>query len=696
MALAALMIIIIAVSALCTSCAGGKVRVTFSAEPKGEGRIEGDRRQTLERGEKTTPVRAVANDGYMFVCWSDGEKSKTHPAASYDSDTEIIAQFEKLGYTVIYEAMTGGSIKGKTTQKLAPGEKAEKVEAVADDGFEFIGWSDGRQDAKRKGETFDSDAVIVACFQAKAYTIKYEARAGGTILGDAVQQLQKGQTAASVTAVPDAQFAFDHWSDGSTESVRTGDAFNFDTVIVASFTRVELTINYSAEANGKILGQTSQNVREGEGTTMVRAVADAGYQFTHWSDGSKKATREGDDMKSPASLVAYFEPITPFARLDIKTADSQKITSKTEYKDATFTLTGAANESYNFENLPGRIRGRGNSTWDNFKRVKPSYRVEFDEKIHFLGLGDGADDDWVLICNYSDISMLRDWCALRLGELFENVSFSASTTYVQVYLNGSYQGLYQLCERIETSSSRIDIEDKSNELDRGYLFELDKRGDEGEGKLNVNYFYIDEFEHEIVVKGEDMTHEQYEFISKYIQEMSKAIISGNRDEIDKYVDIPSLIDMCIIEELCSDRDVGFASFYFYKEPGGKVYFTAPWDVDLGLGNDASYPDVDDRIVRKNIWYKTLLTKSWYKKEFYERLCEKKDDILSLADEVERMGELLASDAEQNYKKFRTIGTNTFYSPYKVYSIKTYEGHVEYLANWIRERCAWMLRYYQYK
>ena len=73
--------------------------VEFDVTPEGGGYISGIASQTLVRGEKTTVVEAVANPGFEFVKWSDGERSAEHRAKTYTENTTLYAIFEETDET---------------------------------------------------------------------------------------------------------------------------------------------------------------------------------------------------------------------------------------------------------------------------------------------------------------------------------------------------------------------------------------------------------------------------------------------------------------------------------------------------------------------------------------------------------------------------------------------------------------------
>lgn len=138
----------------------------------------------------------------------------------------------------------------------------------------------------------------------------------------------------------------------------------------------------------------------------------------------------------------------------INTDDGMAVTSKDEYKSATMRLQG--NDTYTSEDelYDGaiEIKGRGTSTWDASK--KP-YKIKLKKKSDLLGMGESKH--WVLLANYYDPSMLKNALAYRLsGKWGLN---QMQDEWVDVVLNGSYVGLYQLCEQVRVGKNRVDIFD---------------------------------------------------------------------------------------------------------------------------------------------------------------------------------------------------------------------------------------------
>ena len=113
-----------------------------------------------------------------------------------------------------------GIIMGKTDQFILPGEDADAVEAVAEKGYIFIGWSDGIETAIRRDKSIQGDMTVYAEFEREKYTVKYTAGEGGKIEGETEQEVAYQKDGEPVTAVAEFGYMFVKWSDGVTTATR--------------------------------------------------------------------------------------------------------------------------------------------------------------------------------------------------------------------------------------------------------------------------------------------------------------------------------------------------------------------------------------------------------------------------------------------------------------------------------------------
>jgi len=102
------------------------------------------------------------------------------------------------------------------------------------------------------------------------------------------------------------------------------------------------------------------------------------------------------------------------------------------------------------------IEHRGNSSL-GFPKKSYNFETQFDNgenrNVELLGLP--AENDWILYAPYSDKSLMRNYLAFRLGWSLGH--YNPRTRFCEVVLNGDYQGVYVLMEKIKIDANRLDI-----------------------------------------------------------------------------------------------------------------------------------------------------------------------------------------------------------------------------------------------
>lgn len=247
-----------------------------------------------------------------------------------------------------------------------------------------------------------------------------------------------------------------------------------------------------------------------------------------------------------------------------------------------------------------RIKLRGNSSL-SFEQKCFTFKTDTSAAI----LGMPAGKDWVLRAPYNDISMMRDAFAFNMWT--EMGHWAPRYRFCEVVMNGTYIGVYTLCEKIERAGNRIDIaklkpEDK--DITGGYIIRIDpleagEKGFQSEvpgimsggfgggfggfrggiSRVTWNVYYPDE---------QKLTDEQLKYISDYVNTVEKVIQSdGFSDPVNGYarlIDVESFVDYLIHTELSLNADGLKRSTYFYKDKGGKLVAGSVWDYNLAYGN----------------------------------------------------------------------------------------------------------------
>src|SRR5690606_38778895 len=79
-----------------------------------------------------------------------------------------------------------------------------------------------------------------------------------------------------------------------------------DLSLTAQFALNQYSLTYIAGANGSLTGNAAQTVSHGDEGSAVQAVADIGYRFVQWSDGSPANPRTETGVTADLSVTAQF------------------------------------------------------------------------------------------------------------------------------------------------------------------------------------------------------------------------------------------------------------------------------------------------------------------------------------------------------------------------------------------------------
>ncbi len=285
---------------------------------------------------------------------------------------------------------------------------------------------------------------------------------------------------------------------------------------------------------------------------------------------------EPEPIPEPDSLEAK-APKYRVQQLSINT-NGIEITSKEEYVPCTITLTADTAE-WCYEGTAG-VRGRGNSSWLWYDK-KP-YRIKLDKKSEILGLSSGKS--WVLLANYRDPTDLMNTFVFELGELLD-MPYTNHTRYVEVILNGEYNGLYQLTEQVQQGKCRVNIDENG-----GFLISLDRDDGPELAPQESDNFWSQIYHMPVCVKNPDKpSAEIIARVSDVLALLEKAIYNGRYDEVKTLLDIRSFIDFLIIQELVYNVELDAPrSMYMHKDIDGDIWHMGPlWDFDGGYDFDWS-------------------------------------------------------------------------------------------------------------
>jgi len=334
-------------------------------------------------------------------------------------------------------------------------------------------------------------------------------------------------------------------------------------------------------------------------------------------------------------------------------------------------------------------------------------------------LGMPKEEDWTLNATYNDKSLMRDGMAYILAGSI--MAYAPRVRYCELVVNDQYQGVYLLIEKIKRGKNRVNIAkmDKDdiagNDLTGGYILKIDKTSGSSNSGWNSPYrpypnasqrtfFQID------YPRESNLAPQQFEYIKNYVTAVENSINATNyTDPINgyrKYIDINTLIDFIIVNELTKNPDAYRLSTYFYKERddnGGMLKFGPVWDFNLGLGNvdycTQGNPEglvinefnnvcPDDNWVIHYWWKKFMDDKEFYKslKWRWAQLRKKELSDRVVFGKMDSLSNLLSQAQVRNFQQWPILGTYVWPN---YYVGNTYQQEVDYLGNWMKNRMSWL-------
>lgn len=386
-----------------------------------------------------------------------------------------------------------------------------------------------------------------------------------------------------------------------------------------------------------------------------------------------------------ASMHDQFCPVFAVEQVSIDTEDEALILPKPDYIRAHIRISGALDGG---EELLAetRIRGRGNTTWE---MPKKPYRLKLDEKQALFGMQ--AEKNWALLANYVDKTLLRNDTVFCMGQLL-GMPYTPQFRHVDLSLNGEAQGLYQLSQYVRSSKGRVDLGDTGTgrqqaELDDGFLLEIDYRRKQEPGfvsGLGIPYGFKSKTD-----------EKQRERVQSWFQVLESQLADVDNEErlenIMRMVDLESLADYYLIQELVNNPDAFHSSTFVYRRQGEKMHYGPLWDFDLALANSkhhrSRYPQ-GWRVWNQewNSYFRQLMQEPEFYGLVHARWKLLYSQLPVIKSHVRQAAAALQQAQEANFERWPILDQYVWPNPVVMGS---YMAEVEFMLDWLQLRADWM-------
>lgn len=295
------------------------------------------------------------------------------------------------------------------------------------------------------------------------------------------------------------------------------------------------------------------------------------------------------------SNVAYaYETAGNLPVIHITTENNAPVVDKEVYLQATYFVEGLESGFGDIgsvdEQLPLKIKGRGNYTWVGFDK-KP-YRLKLDSKASLCGMK--KSKHYVLLAHADDpYAYLRNEVGLNLSRRI-GLAWTPASYPVEVILNDKHIGLYFLTENIRVDENRVniieqaDLEEDDFNITGGWLVEIDNYENDPHIKIKENNGQSIVFTYK---SPEELSQKQKDYLTRQMKDLNEAIYTGDKEDASKLLellDIESAAKYYIVQEMMDDCESYHGSCYLYKDRGEdtKWHFGPVWD----FGNAFARPD----------------------------------------------------------------------------------------------------------
>ena len=386
-----------------------------------------------------------------------------------------------------------------------------------------------------------------------------------------------------------------------------------------------------------------------------------------------------------------------------------------------------------------QMKGRGNNT---FAYTKKPYQIKLAEKASLSGMYKAKT--WVLLANWNDVSLLRNQIALDMARE-AGLRNAVSCVQADVWINGRYNGLYLITEKIQIKKGRLELRDLEEETENvnseplsSFALFLDKtnrnyplmRGYKiPENPEDITGGYIMTIEKyarmrdyklagfrtkkDLSVQIKEPTYptrEQVEYLAGLVNDMHLAVIADDGvnaatgKHYTEYIDSASFAVKFLIEDWTKDYDFIGGSQFMYKDSDDRdplIYAGPAWDYDLAFGNlgdrgTSATGNYITAISRKtaNIWWElsrhedfmNLVNRIWTEKfrpAAAVLLGEAEAGKGSAVRSLDSYAEAIRDSAKMNYARWNV--SKTTYAQ----SAGSFENAVSYLKKWIADRTKFM-------
>ena len=581
-----------------------------------------------------------ACSGVTDVETPDTDLTETDGETESESSMLSEATSEPKKYSVRYLETEGGKITGKLEQTVMEGKSGSRVEAIADEGYVFVAWSDGLTRTHRKDGPINSNLEIYPIFQKDGsyFTVEYVVMRGSKVVFTDTKTAKVGELVSCEAPAPAFAYEFSGWSDGNASSKREDSALSDGITYYGEYKPILLdtpVISIDTEDGAGVTSKVDY-----KGCTVTLENTAESYCFENVEAEIRGRGNSSWGMAKKSYRIKFSEKRSMFG---------------SDYEAKNWTLIA-----------------------NHCDKSLSRNAIAYEMAQHFSGL------DFVTMNEFVELYLDGDYKGVYLFCDHIQVGDGRVDIGEEVLEDPSQMGfLIELDSRAnEEGKEGYDYVKMSRDNNRYYLIKSPDTSDPAYDP-DVHLAYISGYIDECLAALSD---EDWDKICELI-------------DIESFVDM-----YVVNEMFANLDYYLFSVYFYkapngklYAGPMWDVDISSG-NVNYGYaeGSDESAPDQDLQyngklwIADRNTWFRRLLRNEEFVELVCERLVERKSDILeaaSLADTNNPDGYYAkyGNAIERNFERWKIMGVYLWPNPQAIVDITTAEGQMNYLADWLRTR-----------
>jgi subtilisin-like proprotein convertase family protein len=378
-------------------------------------------------------------------------------------------------------------------------------------------------------------------------------------------------------------------------------------------------------------------------------------------------------------------------------------------------LTDAPN---NYNNKIG-IEMRGSSS---MSFPQKSYGLETRDingtQKDTMVLGMPKEHDWILYAPYDDKTCMRNVLSYDIAN--KTGHYASRTVFCELFINGQYQGIYVMMEKIKRDNNRVDIaklkptDISGDDLTGGYIIKVDKQtGSGGSGGWNSNFTSStgsNIFFQYHYPKDVDIVIQQKNYIQAYVDSFEVALNGPNFADpaigFRKFADVNSFVDYFILNEISRNVDGYRLSTYLHKDKnsnGGKLKIGPAWDYNLAWWN-ANYCNGNlstgwayqfnsvcgGDSWQVPFWWTRMMQDTEFKNQLKCRWTQLRQTTLNttlLSNFIDSVALFLGESQQRHFTAWPILGVYTWPNPSPIPA--DYAGEIMAMKTWMINRVNWL-------